>query len=536
MLCTGKVQGIFCLYLSAISRQKHSKRFRAYSKRMKRFYRQLTADILISLTVFLISLTIRKDPFHEGLITFVPPAFCFYGFHIIISLVYGKFEYEKKNTLAQLSRLYNQSWLTSGGIALLVLVIFRIGWISRQMILTNLFGLLAGEYLFILLVSLFRESVALREPEEIISQKVISSFTGYPKPGKKTLQREVPSGMSILQTAEEDIRDFVGHYCQSPFEECLVLDTPDSDTLLSFPEGRYRNIINVRQLNRIRDINRFLEVANIRLQEGGVLIICAETKDQRKVRIMRKYPPVLNRLYYLGDYLLMRVIPKLAPFRQIWLSLTKGQSQVLSRPEILGRLCASGFSIAEEMKSERKFCVAGLKTGHPLKNNYATYGFLIYLRRIGKDGNMIKIFKLRTMHPYSEYIQDYVYKNNKLANGGKIMDDFRVTTLGKFLRRYWIDELPSLWNWLRGDVKIVGVRPLSKHYYSLYTPELRQKRIQFKPGLIPPFYTDLPGSLEEIMASELRYLERYEKAPLKTDFIYFWKAIRNIVFKGAKSG
>ena len=57
------------------------------------------------------------------------------------------------------------------------------------------------------------------------------------------------------------------------------------------------------------------------------------------------------------------------------------------------------------------------------------------------------------MHAYSEYIQAYVYEKNKLAEGGKLKDDFRVSTLGKMFRKYWIDELPMIWNVFRGDLK-----------------------------------------------------------------------------------
>ena len=145
------------------------------------------------------------------------------------------------------------------------------------------------------------------------------------------------------------------------------------------------------------------------------------------------------------------------------------------------------------------------------------------------------MYKLRTMYPYSEFIQQYVYDQHNLAAGGKIRDDFRITPAGRWLRRFWIDELPGLWNWMRGDVKLVGVRPLSKHYFGLYDSDLQRKRIQFKPGLVPPFYADLPGSLREIMASERRYLEQYEKEPFRTDSRYFFKAAYNILFKGAKS-
>ena len=60
-------------------------------------------------------------------------------------------------------------------------------------------------------------------------------------------------------------------------------------------------------------------------------------------------------------------------------------------------------------------------------------------------------------------------------------------------------------------------------------------RIQFKPGLVPPYYVDLPKSFEEILDSERRYLEKKQKSMFITDFKYFSKAIVNILFKGARS-
>ena len=114
-----------------------------------------------------------------------------------------------------------------------------------------------------------------------------------------------------------------------------------------------------------------------------------------------------------------------------------------------------------------------------------TYGPFVKLRRIGKNGEIINVFKMRTMHPYAEYLQHYIHEKHDLAEGGKIKDDFRVTTLGKLMRTLWIDELPMILNWLIGDVKLVGVRPLSKHYFSLYDKELQELRIKTKPGTDP---------------------------------------------------
>jgi len=142
---------------------------------------------------------------------------------------------------------------------------------------------------------------------------------------------------------------------------------------------------------------------------------------------------------------------------------------------------------------------------------------------------------MRTMHAYSEYLQSFVYEQNQLEEGGKFKNDFRITTLGRIMRKFWIDELPMFINVLKGDMKIVGVRPLSKHYFNLYSEEVKNRRIKYKPGLVPPFYVDLPKTLEEIMESEIRYLDAYDKHPLRTDWKYFWKAFKNIIFKHARS-
>jgi hypothetical protein len=60
-------------------------------------------------------------------------------------------------------------------------------------------------------------------------------------------------------------------------------------------------------------------------------------------------------------------------------------------------------------------------------------------------------------------------------------------------------------------------------------------RKKAKPGLVPPFYADLPKTFSEICDSEERYLQAYQKNPIRTQWIYFWKVFSNIVFKGVRS-
>ena len=88
---------------------------------------------------------------------------------------------------------------------------------------------------------------------------------------------------------------------------------------------------------------------------------------------------------------------------------------------------------------------------------------------------------------------------------------------------------------LKNDLRLVGMRPLSRQYLELYTPEHREFRTRVKPGLLPPFYADLPVTLEEIMDSERRYIEAYLQKPVRTQARYFFKCFYNIVIKGKRS-
>jgi len=155
---------------------------------------------------------------------------------------------------------------------------------------------------------------------------------------------------------------------------------------------------------------------------------------------------------------------------------------------------------------------------------------------MGLDGEIFYALKFRTMYPFSEYIHKYLYSRNSLNPNGKISNDFRIPGWGRIIRKYWIDELPMVINFLRGDLKLVGLRPLSQSFFSIYPEDLKKERIKYKPGLIPSIYVDMPRSTEEIFESERRYIEKYKQHTWRTDFLYFFNVIRNIVFRGARSG
>jgi lipopolysaccharide/colanic/teichoic acid biosynthesis glycosyltransferase len=93
--------------------------------------------------------------------------------------------------------------------------------------------------------------------------------------------------------------------------------------------------------------------------------------------------------------------------------------------------------------------------------------------RVGKDGEDFELLKLRTM---------VVGAESKGAGFAVNKGDTRITRVGRALRRLSLDELPQLWNVLRGDMSIIGPRPTLRYQVEQYTPRQR-RRLEVKPGL-----------------------------------------------------
>ena len=312
-------------------------------------------------------------------------------------------------------------------------------------------------------------------------------------------------------------------------------NTSNEYNLANLDSNKFSSVINFKQVNDIRYINKFFETVNTSLPNSGLYLGLVMTFPNRRKQIFKKYPPIINKLIYFIDFIFSRVSPKLPIVKKIYFYITKGRGRVMSRAETYGRLYSCGFEIVDEKTINNHLYFVAKKKKKPKYDNNPTYGPLIKLNRIGKNGRKFKVYKLRTMHPYSEYLQQYIYNKNKLQEGGKIKNDFRISPLGRIFRKFWIDEIPMLINVLKGDMKLVGVRPLSEHFFSLYDKDLQKERIKNKPGFIPPYYVDLPKTMTEIMESERKYLDLYSKSPIKTDIKYFFKAFKNVLFKGARS-
>ena len=296
-----------------------------------------------------------------------------------------------------------------------------------------------------------------------------------------------------------------------------------------------RLFINLHKLNDVRWLNRyFLEIQRI-LVNGGYFFGRIDTIATHKKHFFEKYPKYFAEVFYVMSFIYKRIFPKIPGIKKVYFAVTKGKNRMISRAEVLGRLHFCGLKVIAEKEMENSLYFITQKARTPSPDQNPSYGPLVKLERIGANRQPICIYKFRTMHPYSEYLQEYIYEKNKLQNGGKIKDDFRISSWGRFMRRNWLDELPMVYNWLRGDLKLFGLRPLTLHYMSLYSRDLQELRKKVKPGLIPPFYADLPETFSEICESERRYIQSYLKKPIKTQWIYFWKVFYNIIIKGVRS-
>jgi exopolysaccharide biosynthesis polyprenyl glycosylphosphotransferase len=132
--------------------------------------------------------------------------------------------------------------------------------------------------------------------------------------------------------------------------------------------------------------------------------------------------------------------------------------------------------------------------------------------RIGLNKRRFKIYKFRTMIPNAEMVM-HLLENRNQAQGPvfKIKDDPRITPIGKFLRRSSIDELPQLLNVLRGEMSLVGPRPLPVRDYDGFSEDWQRRRFSVKPGITCLWQVNGRSgiSFDQWMLLDLQYLDEW---------------------------
>lgn len=130
--------------------------------------------------------------------------------------------------------------------------------------------------------------------------------------------------------------------------------------------------------------------------------------------------------------------------------------------------------------------------------------------RCGRDGKVFKMYKFRSMYKDAEERLEELLKYNEMDGPAfKLKDDPRITKVGRFIRKTSIDELPQLWNILKGDMSIVGPRPAPLREVNLYS-DIQKQRMYVTPGLtcywqIQPNRNDI--SFDDWMRLDLKYIQ-----------------------------
>lgn len=145
--------------------------------------------------------------------------------------------------------------------------------------------------------------------------------------------------------------------------------------------------------------------------------------------------------------------------------------------------------------------------------------------RVGKNGRVFKFYKLRSMVPGADQMLDSLLDQNEMEGPAfKISNDPRITRVGRVIRRTCIDELPQLWNILKGDMSFVGPRPPLPREVEQYN-DFQRNRLSVVPGLtcywqIQPNRNSL--TFDKWLELDLKYIEERN---VKTDLMIIFKTV-----------
>ena len=151
--------------------------------------------------------------------------------------------------------------------------------------------------------------------------------------------------------------------------------------------------------------------------------------------------------------------------------------------------------------------------------------------RCGRNNKPFKMYKFRSMYYDAEERLKELIKSNEMDGPAfKMKDDPRITRVGKFIRKTSIDELPQLWNILKGDMSIVGPRPALPREVEQYN-ELQMQRMYVQPGLtcywqIQPNRNEI--SFDDWMALDLKYIE---ERSIRVDWKIIFLTLKAVICK-----
>jgi lipopolysaccharide/colanic/teichoic acid biosynthesis glycosyltransferase len=340
----------------------------------------------------------------------------------------------------------------------------------------------------------------------------------------------------ITSEAGKGVAKFITEQIDLQKPGVLLLTDSGPYTSQATSGDRIRSYIDLKIINTQRgNLDDFLHGIHSRLPDAGMYIGCLESNSSRKEKIYSANPRFLARTIWGLDFIFNRVLPKWGVTRGLYRLLLPRRRHFLSKAEGLGRLSYAGFEIIGHELIQHRFYFSVIKIDQPRQTRKPSMGLLFKMPRISKGGKSIGVYKIRTMHPYSEFLQNYVVRMNGYNEVGKPNRDFRLTAWGKIIRKLHLDELPQLLNVVKGELAIVGVRPISRFGFESLPKDLQENRIQYKPGCIPPNVSLGLTGFEGVIKAERRYLrERHQYGPF-INLKYFFLAFFHLALRKNES-
>jgi lipopolysaccharide/colanic/teichoic acid biosynthesis glycosyltransferase len=348
------------------------------------------------------------------------------------------------------------------------------------------------------------------------------------------------------QYVGEEVREFIAHHADEGNSSGLghVANLGDGEKSDKADENGL--VIMAQSINNVRLLDATIKNITSSLPFGGYGLVHYIPLDCTNDKLKQRFSGPFFKIVYGLHFVWKRVLPKIPVLDKIYFSPVLSwldyilhalftKNRVISKSEMYGRLISQGMSIRGNMDMGHVQFVLFQKTAKPVPNKKPSYYAVVALEKVGMDGEVVRLHKFRSMYPYSEFMQQYMYETEGLNDMGKFKNDYRLSEYGPFIRKYWIDELPQLFDWLRGDIKLIGMRATSPQYLSLYPPEVYYLYIQVKPGLVPPIFDENTTGLDDIVRIELNYLEGYLKSPIKADLGLFYKTFSDIFIRGVRS-
>ena len=499
-------------------------------------------DILLVSASFLILAWIKPATIRLVLPTYWIPFIFFLSIWLSVSFIMGKFHlqnFTKKTHLLFTIALIDIIILA---IVTILLFAFKLSAFSRLIVfgtiaLSLLFEVISFRFIYkkLKIKDTYKEKIIEEEIKKNDKENSIKKTNNIPSYGSDQAKSKLYRDNLITREAGENIYDYFSEHLNVDDSNVGLISTATPFNIENLQINNIRAIINLKKVNDMRYINKFFESVNKKLPDAGLFIGCVETSKQRYKRMASKFSPFIGQLIIITDFVLNRIIPRLSWSQNIYFNLTHGHGRTISKAETLGRLVSCGFEIIEYKEVNKITYFVVMKTDEPKYNENPSYGPLYKMPRIGKNGDIINVYKFRTMHPFSEYLQDYVLQLNGYTVIGKPADDFRLTKWGKFMRKLWLDELPQLLNVLKGEMAIVGTRPLSKRAYQEYPEDIKEMRSKYKPGCVPPYVALLKQGMTQSIEAERQYLKDRKENPYTTNIKYFFTAVFNIITNKIRS-